>query len=170
MLPRPTADGRLQFRKRRRPCFPGAPHPHDSINCIHFFAMHIQIHGEAKRMARRIVEILTLLLAGTLSCAGPIYAQARPQAPPPAQPAPAPSADISQIETEAMGWLQGLIRINTTNPPGNELVAAKYIAAILTKEGISSEIFESTPGRGFIVARLSSSAVPDPSRALLLMA
>ena len=43
------------------------------------------------------------------------------------------------------------------------------IAGILDKEGIHSEIFESTPGRGFLVARLSSSATPDPSRALLLM-
>ena len=62
-----------------------------------------------------------------------------------------------------------MIRINTTNPPGDELTAAKYIAGILDKEGIHSEIFESTPGRGFLVARLSSSALPDPSRALLLM-
>ena len=71
---------------------------------------------------------------------------------------------------DALGWLQGLLRIDTTNPPGNELVAAKYIAAILTKEGIPSEIFESTPGRGFLVARLSANSMPDPSRALLLMA
>ena len=80
------------------------------------------------------------------------------------------SADISQIESEALVWLQNLIRINTTNPPGNELVAAKYLAGVLEQEGIHSEIFESTPGRGFLVARLSSSAMPDPSRALLLMA
>ena len=73
------------------------------------------------------------------------------------------------MESDALNWLQDLIRINTVNPPGNELVAAKYIAGILDKEGIHSEIFESAPGRGFIVARLSASAMPDPSRALLLM-
>jgi acetylornithine deacetylase/succinyl-diaminopimelate desuccinylase-like protein len=76
---------------------------------------------------------------------------------------------MSQIEVEAIGWLQGFMRINTTNPPGNELVAAKYLADILQKNGIQSEIFESTPGRGIIVARLSATAVPDPARALLLM-
>ena len=48
-------------------------------------------------------------------------------------------------------------------------MAAKYIADILKREGIPSEIFESTPGRGFLVARLSATAVPDPSRALLLL-
>ena len=81
-----------------------------------------------------------------------------------------PSADVVKLQGEAIVWLQDLIRINTTNPPGNEIVAAKYIADILKREGIPSEIFESTPGRGFLVARLSATAVPDPSRALLLMA
>jgi acetylornithine deacetylase/succinyl-diaminopimelate desuccinylase-like protein len=89
---------------------------------------------------------------------------------PPAQPASAPApSGIVGMENEAISWLQGLVRINTTNPPGNELAAAKYLAAILDREGIHADIFESTPGRGFLVARLSSSAVPDPSRALLLM-
>ncbi|HEY6466681.1 MAG TPA: M20/M25/M40 family metallo-hydrolase [Candidatus Acidoferrales bacterium] len=80
-----------------------------------------------------------------------------------------PPPALVQLETEATNWLQGLIRINTINPPGNEIAAAKYLADILTKEGIQSETFESSPGRGFLVARLSSSPVPDPSKALLLM-
>jgi acetylornithine deacetylase/succinyl-diaminopimelate desuccinylase-like protein len=121
-------------------------------------------------MARRIVSILMLALLGTQVYVAPIHAQnGPPLGPPPAGQEPASSAGISGIETEAIGWLQDLIRINTSNPPGNELVAAKYLASILDREGIHSEIFESTPGRGFLVARLSSSAVPDPSRALLLM-
>ena len=120
-------------------------------------------------MARRIVGMFIAILAGTLACAGPIHAQTGVQNSAPAQGTPGLSGDISQVGTEAIVWLQGLIRINTTNPPGNELTAAKYLASILDREGIHSEIFESTPGRGFLVARLSSSAMPDPSRALLLM-
>jgi acetylornithine deacetylase/succinyl-diaminopimelate desuccinylase-like protein len=77
--------------------------------------------------------------------------------------------DLSKLQSEAVLWLEGLSRINTTNPPGNEVEAAKYVADILQREGIPAEIFQSTPGRGFLVARLSSSAVPDPSRALLLI-
>jgi acetylornithine deacetylase/succinyl-diaminopimelate desuccinylase-like protein len=77
--------------------------------------------------------------------------------------------DFPKLQSEAVLWLEGLIRINTTNPPGNELTAAKYIADILQKEGITAETFESTPGRGIVVARLASSAVPDPSKALLIM-
>jgi acetylornithine deacetylase/succinyl-diaminopimelate desuccinylase-like protein len=92
----------------------------------------------------------------------PATAQNMPQ-----QPAP---PDLGTLSTEAIGWLQGLIRINTTNPPGNELAAAKYVAGILQENGIPSDVYESAPGRGILIARLSSSAVPDPARALLLMA
>jgi len=77
--------------------------------------------------------------------------------------------NLPRLESEAILWLQGFIRINTSNPPGNEIAAAKYLAAIMQREGINSEIFESTPGRGFLVARLSATAMPDSSRALLLM-
>jgi acetylornithine deacetylase/succinyl-diaminopimelate desuccinylase-like protein len=101
-----------------------------------------------------------LLLAGLLTTP-----RLRAQATQPATPSP----EMIQLGNEATNWLQDLIRINTTNPPGNELAAAKYIGGILDKEGIHYEIFETAPGRGFIVARLSSTPVPDPSRALLLM-
>jgi acetylornithine deacetylase/succinyl-diaminopimelate desuccinylase-like protein len=122
-------------------------------------------------MARsRIPAPILALIIGYSLFISPCRAQSRPAPSQPVQSAPATNSTLSQIEIEAVGWLQGLIRIDTTNPPGNELVAAKYLAAILQKEGIQPEIFESTPGRGFLVARLSSSAVPDPSRALLLMA
>ena len=50
------------------------------------------------------------------------------------------------------------------------MLVAKYIAGLLEKEGIHAETFESAPGRGFLVARMNASAVPDPSKALLLMA
>jgi acetylornithine deacetylase/succinyl-diaminopimelate desuccinylase-like protein len=121
-------------------------------------------------MARIAGQILLFTLIVALSAPGATPAQSvPPQAMPAASPSPTGVPDLSQLESDSINWLQQLIRINTTNPPGNELVAAKYIAGILDKEGIPSEIFESTPGRGFLVARLSSSATPDPSRALLLM-
>ncbi|HTR46512.1 MAG TPA: M20/M25/M40 family metallo-hydrolase [Verrucomicrobiae bacterium] len=114
-------------------------------------------------MARRILQVAFLFLVAAAVVQGQNKMLLGP-----AQ-APSSSADISQVTSDALGWLQDLIRINTTNPPGNEIAAAKYLAAILEREGIHSEVFESTPGRGFLVARLSSSAMPDPSRALLLL-
>jgi len=79
-------------------------------------------------------------------------------------------SDTTALALEAQNWLADLIKINTTNPPGNEQAAAKYIAGILAKEGINAEILDLTPGRSAIVARLRSSAVADPSKALLLVA
>lgn len=86
-----------------------------------------------------------------------------------AAPAPAQAADVAKISEEAIAWLADLIRIDTTNPPGNELAAARYIAGVLEREGIRAEVIESAPGRGVVIARLQAGALPDPSRALLLL-
>jgi acetylornithine deacetylase/succinyl-diaminopimelate desuccinylase-like protein len=115
-------------------------------------------------MAGGTGRALVLILVAAFGCAAQNYPHT-----PPAQ-APAQGAvDLPRLESEAILWLQAFIRIDTTNPPGNEIAAAKYLASILEKEGINPEIFESTPGRGFLVARLSATAMPDFSRALLLM-
>jgi len=82
----------------------------------------------------------------------------------------APAPDTSALSREATGWLTNLIKINTTNPPGNEEEAAKYIAGILAKEGIKAELLPLMPGRSALVARLNSSGFADPSKAVLLVA
>jgi acetylornithine deacetylase/succinyl-diaminopimelate desuccinylase-like protein len=94
-----------------------------------------------------------------------------PGMPPPVAAQPAGQAeDTSALAREATGWLADLIKINTTNPPGNEEAAAKYIENILQKEGIKAELLPLAPGRSALVARLNSSALADPSKALLLVA
>jgi len=115
-------------------------------------------------MARKVVTVSLMVFMYAFTAGSQTRAQVTP-----AQTASSQAADLAKLSSDALVWLQGLIRINTTNPPGNELVAAKYLADILQREGISAEIFESAPGRGFLVARLSPSAMPDSSRALLLM-
>lgn len=90
-----------------------------------------------------------------------------PQVQPPVR---SPLGDTAALAKEAEVWLADLVRVNTTNPPGNEEAAAKYIAGILTKEGLSPELLNLAPGRSAVVARLRSAAVPNPSRALLLVA
>jgi acetylornithine deacetylase/succinyl-diaminopimelate desuccinylase-like protein len=82
----------------------------------------------------------------------------------------AQAPDFSSVSREAQTWLADLIRIDTTNPPGNEQAAAKYIAGVLQKEGINAELLDVAPGRSAVVARLRSTAMADPSRALLLVA
>ena len=114
-------------------------------------------------MARSLLSLfLTLFLLVPIG-----MAKSQPESAP-AQAA-AGGLDLPRLESESILWLQGLIRIDTTNPPGNEIAAAKYLAAILQKEGINSQIFQSAPGRGILIARLSATALPNSSRALLLV-
>ena len=41
---------------------------------------------------------------------------------------------------ESINYLVDLVRIDTSNPPGNETEAANYIKAVLASEGIDSEM------------------------------
>ena len=59
--------------------------------------------------------------------------------------------DWGTIGDEAVVRLKDLLRIDTTNPPGNERPAADYLAGILEQEGIEVEIFESEPTRANLV-------------------
>lgn len=76
-----------------------------------------------------------------------------------ARPAAA-QADLGILQGEAVGWLQSYLRVNTVNPPGNEIAGGQFFAAILEKEGIPYEIVESAPGRGNIWARLKGGDKP----------
>jgi len=73
---------------------------------------------------------------------------------------------LKEIEEEVTNLLSDLIRINTTNPPGNETEAAKYLAETLEKEGFKCELFESTPRRGSIITRIKGTG-EKPSLLLL---
>ena len=70
------------------------------------------------------------------------------------------------ITALAVRFLRDLIRIDTTNPPGNETAAAQYIAAVLREEGMESQTLEAAPGRGSIITRLHGDGSAGP---LLLM-
>ena len=56
--------------------------------------------------------------------------------------------------SELVELLRALIRIRTVNPPGDEILAARYLEGALADEGIPSAVVEPFPGRGSIVARL----------------
>jgi len=58
------------------------------------------------------------------------------------------------LEQEAVSLLSEYLRVDTTNPSGNELKAAEFFKAIFDREGIEARILESAPGRGNIYARL----------------
>lgn len=55
---------------------------------------------------------------------------------------------------EAVEIAREYLRLDTTNPPGNEAPAARLLAGILEGAGVESTILESAPGRASLVARL----------------
>jgi acetylornithine deacetylase/succinyl-diaminopimelate desuccinylase-like protein len=60
--------------------------------------------------------------------------------------------DWQSVQDEAATILQDYIRINTTNPPGNEMEAARYLQGILRKEGIETFLYEPAPNRANLMA------------------
>jgi len=63
------------------------------------------------------------------------------------------TSSMSPLAELAVQFLRDLIRIDTTNPPGNETAAAQYIAAVLHGEGLDPVVLEAAPGRGSVIAR-----------------
>src|SRR4030095_10096358 len=52
--------------------------------------------------------------------------------------------------------LQQYLKIDTSNPPGNEALAAEFFKELLERHGIQATIHPMTPGRSNVVARLSA--------------
>lgn len=71
-----------------------------------------------------------------------------------------------QIGDEALEHLRNLLRLDTRNPPGNEIRAAEYLRAALAREGIEGEIVGPSPDRATLVARIRGDGSERP---LLLM-
>jgi acetylornithine deacetylase/succinyl-diaminopimelate desuccinylase-like protein len=76
--------------------------------------------------------------------------------------ATAQQPDMAAAKAETTKFLQDLVRLDTSNPPGNEIKAAEYIKRVLAAEGIEAEIFESAPGRASLVARLKGNGSKQP--------
>ena len=74
--------------------------------------------------------------------------------------------DYPALLPECLGHLQALIRLDTSNPPGNEILAAHYIREQLALGGVEAEIVESQPGRANLRAVLKGDGTKRP---LLLM-
>jgi acetylornithine deacetylase/succinyl-diaminopimelate desuccinylase-like protein len=73
---------------------------------------------------------------------------------------------LKDVEEEITRFLSDLIHIDTTNPPGNETPAANFIAKNLDKDGFQTQVLESAPDRGNVIARLNGTG-EKPSLLLL---
>jgi len=65
-----------------------------------------------------------------------------------------PADHLQQYSDLAVTWMQQYLRIDTTNPPGHEMLAVSFYKKILDEEGIENRAFEYAPGRGDLWARL----------------
>lgn len=89
-----------------------------------------------------------------------------------------PKAELGMTPTELAHWSQNLdwqkagdeaiqvlshyLQVDTSNPPGNETLGAQFLANLLQKEGIESQITEFAPGRGSLIARLKGTGQEKP--------
>src|SRR3954462_10331159 len=94
---------------------------------------------------KRLV-IIAPLLAGALAV--PVRAQ--------------PPIDWKAVETETLRHFQALVRLDTSNPPGNETRAVQYLKQVLDKEGIPYQEFAGDPNRANLVVRIKGNGKKKP--------
>jgi acetylornithine deacetylase/succinyl-diaminopimelate desuccinylase-like protein len=78
----------------------------------------------------------------------------------------AQSLDWAKFEAETLKHFQALVRMDTSDPPGNEKPAVDYLRQVLEAEGIQTKTFAVTPERPNLVARIKGNGKKRP---LLIM-
>src|SRR5580704_4639155 len=78
----------------------------------------------------------------------------------------AQTPDWTKINDEAMRHFQALVRIDSTDPPGNETKVAEYVKKVLDAEGIPTILVAKDPARANLIARLKGNGSKKP---LLIM-
>ncbi|MGO9127413.1 MAG: M20/M25/M40 family metallo-hydrolase [Terriglobales bacterium] len=79
-----------------------------------------------------------------------------------------PADRMKQYADQAVEWERAYLRIDSTNPPGNEMRTAVFFKEILDTEGIENHIFEYAPGRADLWARIPHSSA-TPRRPFVLL-
>lgn len=78
----------------------------------------------------------------------------------------AASAERDPVEREAEETLVAYMRIDTSNPPGNETAGARFLQQVLARNGIEAKLVGDDPARQSLYARLSSGS-SEPALLLL---
>jgi acetylornithine deacetylase/succinyl-diaminopimelate desuccinylase-like protein len=76
-----------------------------------------------------------------------------------------PALDEERVEAaavEAVPLLQKYLRVDTTNPPGNERRAADFLKTVFDREGIECEVLDQGGNRANVVARLRGTGRKRP--------
>lgn len=77
-------------------------------------------------------------------------------------PADRYSVDWKKLEAETMDHYLAILRIDTSNPPGDETKVVNYLKPILDREGIPNEVLSLDPKRANLVARLKGNGSKRP--------
>src|SRR5215218_8553469 len=73
-----------------------------------------------------------------------------------------PPIDWKAAEAETLRHFQALVRIDTSNPPGNETQAVEYLKQVLDREGIAYQVFAGDPKRANLVTRIKGNGKKKP--------
>src|SRR5438128_3308625 len=110
---------------------------------------HLRVYSTCRMKSRRLTVLAAiLLLCASLDCRK------------------ASGVDADPLDREAVESFIQYLRIDTSNPPGNETTGAKFLQQLLAKEGIETKLVGSNPARQSLVARLRSGT---NEKALLLL-
>ncbi len=77
-----------------------------------------------------------------------------------------PATTPEAIAEETIRHFQAILRLDTSNPPGNEILVVEYLRGVFEREGIEVKTFALDPKRPNLVARLRGSGQKRP---LLIM-
>ena len=125
----------------------------EGLNAKHFRERHRAAHcyrGVTARVKRPILALQAVALVLALKSA-----------------VRAAEIDWTALGNETADLLASLIRVDTTNPPGNETPAAELLRRKLAEAGVDAQIIESAPGRGNLFARLAGTGA---ARSIVLLA
>ena len=70
--------------------------------------------------------------------------------------------DWARVQEETLQHFQALLRLDTSNPPGNERLAVEYIKQLFDREGIPSDVRAIDQSRSNLVARLKGTGRKRP--------
>ena len=73
-----------------------------------------------------------------------------------------PVVDWEKAKAETLLHYQSIVRMNTSNPPGNETSVVNYLKAVFDREGIPYQVFALEPNRANLVARLKGNGTRKP--------
>ena len=72
------------------------------------------------------------------------------------------AVDWHKLEPEVLANFTALLKIDTSNPPGNETAAANASRRVLEREGIACKLFALDPARANLVARIKGNGAKQP--------